>query len=276
MSLCSWLGKIFDKTTAVKVYIHKTPLYGQMGEHVTALQNALVSKGYAIKVDGHFGPQTKKAVMAFQKSFGSSGSGILGMLTLDKLGLKIGSKPVDVSGDYFGAPWIGADIDLLGRHETDKELNKRFVPEWALEGLPDYDKLWGNKYAWCSVLVNAKLRKVGIKGTNSAAAASWSKWGNECGFVFGAVLPIKHSSGGRHVCFFLYWIDEAKKIAATMDGNRGNMYCVAKTDLSGNGDYLVGGPRWPIHIPVGTKVSMADVLKKYPILKVGGVGGSTR
>ena len=106
--------------------------------------------------------------------------------------------------EWFGAPWVGANIDLLGRHETDPELNARYVPEWAKEGLPGYKTLAGNTHAWCSVRENADKRKVGVKGTNSAGAYSWSKWGRKSPFWFGCTLDIRHASGGRHVCDFLY------------------------------------------------------------------------
>lgn len=180
-------------------------------------------------------------------------------------------------GDYFGARWIGLDLDLLGRNETDPELNARYVPEWKNVGLPGYKTLIGNAHAWCAIRVSAVLRrsKVIVKGLN-AAAASLSNYGRKCPFWFGALLDIVHRGGGRHACFFLYWIDEKKKIAATMDGNRGNLFCVARTDLSGSGDTLKNGPRWPTLEPDGQLVSMADVLAKYPHLKVGSSGTGTR
>lgn len=176
--------------------------------------------------------------------------------------------------EYFGAPWVGANLDLLGLDETDTKLNARYVPEWKKEGL-NYKDLAGNRHAWCSVRSNADRRKVGVSTTDSAAASSWSKYGKKCPFWFGAALDIKHKSGGRHICDFLYWIDEKNKIAATLDGNRGNKFCIAKTDLSGSGDTLVAGPRWPKEVADGQLVSKADVLAKYPNLKVGSVGSGT-
>lgn len=177
----------------------------------------------------------------------------------------------------FNAPWVFANIDLLGLDETDPKLNARYVPEWKLEGLPSYTSLAGNSRAWCSLKVNADLRKVGVKGTNSAAASSWSKWGRKSPFWFGSILDISHQSGGRHVCFFLYWLDEKKGICATMDGNKSNKFCIAKTTLSAKADKLVTGPRWPIDQKDGYTVSMTEVLNRYPILKVGSnSNGSTR
>ena len=175
--------------------------------------------------------------------------------------------------EYFGAPWVGVDIDLLGRHESDAELNKRLAPHWKAVGLPGYKSLVGNKRAWCALRVDYAYMKVGIKGPGSAGAYKSSTFGQSCPFWFGALMPIKHRSGGRHTCFFLYWIDEAKKIAATLDGNRSNRFAVNVTNLSGQGDTLVGGPRGPKGWK-GVSVSKADVLAKYPMLKVGGHSGT--
>lgn len=195
---------------------------------------------------------------------------------LIQLGQKVVTEPKVETSDYFGAPWVGANIDLLGRSETDPELNARYVPEWKLEGLPGYKTLAGNRHAWCSLRENADKRKVGYKGTNSAGAASWSKWGKKCPFWFGATLDIKHAGGGRHVGDFLYWINEKKKIAAVLGGNQKNLFSIASTNLSGGKyDELVTGPRWPIDCPDGQIVSMKDVLDKYPHLKVTGKSGST-
>jgi hypothetical protein len=175
----------------------------------------------------------------------------------------------------LNAPWIFANIDLLGLDETDPKLNARYVPEWKLEGLPSYKTLVGNRHAWCSLKVNADLRKVGVKGTNSAAASSWSKWGRKSPFWFGSILDISHQSGGRHVCFFLYWLDEKKGICATQDGNKSNMFCIAQTTLSEKADKLVTGPRWPSDQPDGLILTMNEVLKAHPILKVGSISNTT-
>lgn len=194
--------------------------------------------------------------------------------------LALSDVPLPTKGDYFGAPWVGVRVDLLGRDETDAELAAWLVPEWKNVGLPGFKSLVSSSRAWCSILATKKFREVGIKSTNSAGASSWSKWGNQCAYWFGSVLPISHNKGkgGRHVCFFLYWENEAKKIAVTMDGNRSNKYAINLTDLSGKGDILVGGPRWSTQVADGKEVSKATVLAQYPFLKPGstGTGGTTR
>lgn len=178
---------------------------------------------------------------------------------------------------YFGAFWVGANIDLLGLHETDPSLVARYEPEWRLVGLSHYRGLAGSDRAWCSIRAIADRRKVGVnvKGL-TAAAKSHSTWGKKCPFWFGATLDIQHASGGRHVCDFLYWIDEARGECATLDGNKGNRFAVNKTILRKGYDQVVAGPRWPSEWPNGQLVSMAEVLKAYPYLKVTGARTSTR
>lgn len=232
-------------------------------DFIKKLQTEMNAKGERLTVDGDAGPKTRAALARFDVD--------LVLKPIEK------HSSVIHIGEDFGAPWVFANIDLLGLHETDPRLNERYVPEWKLEGLPGYKTLSGNTYAWCSVRANADRRKVGVQGTNSAAASSWSTWGKKCPFWFGAALDIKHKSGGRHICDFLYWYDFSKRIAATLDGNKGNKFCVALTDLSGSGDVLVTGPRWSRSVADGREVSMQEVLALYPFLKPGSsTGGTTR
>jgi hypothetical protein len=186
-----------------------------------------------------------------------------------KYGLAIDNTPNPAKGEFFGAPWMGLDNDLLGRDETDAELNARFVPGWKHSGLPGYKSLIGVRHAFCIMTTNYHLVRVGLKGTGSAGASSLSKLGKKCPFWFGAFLDILHKKGGRHACEFLYWIDEAKRICATRDANRSNKFDIFITDLSGKGDTLVSGPRWPMNHSDGQFVSKKDVLEKYPFFKVG-------
>lgn len=178
--------------------------------------------------------------------------------------------------EFFNAPDIFANIDLLNLPETDPRLNARIAPEWPLEGL-QYKDLIGNGHPWCMLDVNADLRKIGAKGTGSAAASSLSLWGYHCPYWFGCKFDIEHKSGHRHAARYLYTIDAAKHLYATLDGNRENRFGVNVTDLSGHGDRLVTGPRWSNEMPPGMFVSMIEVLARYPQLKPRGlsVGGST-
>ncbi len=58
---------------------------GDAGEAVKGVQNQLKAKGYAVTVDGQFGPGTEAAVMSFQRSQGQFEDGIVGMNTWNGL-----------------------------------------------------------------------------------------------------------------------------------------------------------------------------------------------
>jgi len=231
-------------------------------EGIKRLQSALNGMGNKLTVDGDYGPITEATTLGAIGHKGNTAPDI-------KPVPDVKPAPV-VAGGMFGAPWVFANIDLLGRSETDPELNARYVPEWKLDGLPGYKTLSGNSYAWCSVRENADKRKVGVRGTNSAGARSWSTWGKKCPFWFGATLDIQHPGGGRHVGDFLYWIDEKKNLAAILGGNQGNRFSVASVSLAPGHDKLVAGPRWSNDVSDGIFVSMSEVLKAHPYLKVGG------
>ena len=76
---------------------------GSTGSAVQQLQQALVSKGYSLSVDGNFGPMTKSAVMSFQSSVGITADGSVGPVTWGKLGTSSGS----VSGGSSSTSYPG-------------------------------------------------------------------------------------------------------------------------------------------------------------------------
>lgn len=65
----------------------------------------------------------------------------------------------------------------------------------------------GDDVAWCSAFANWCLSTAGVRGTHSAAAASWKEWGHEIKPTRGCIMTVhwkKHSprSTGNHVTFF--------------------------------------------------------------------------
>jgi len=179
---------------------------------------------------------------------------------------------------WYGAPWVRFGVPYRNLSETDPTLNKVLVPHWAKMGGLEYKTLSGNEHAWCSLFIDWSMTQAGHKGTGNAMASSWRTWGNKGDYWFGAVLGIRHASGGGHVTFFLYWVDKAKHLAACMGGNQGNHLNVTCYNLSGNHsgqDEVVNGPRWPAGVDSGKEVSKDDVLKAHPELRVGAGAGST-
>lgn len=61
---------------------------GDSGPRVKQLQTALYAAGAGLKIDGSFGPATKKAVIAHQKKIGVGATGVVGPFLWKALGLK--------------------------------------------------------------------------------------------------------------------------------------------------------------------------------------------
>lgn len=85
------VGGSFAADTAQAVFIPPWPIVkrGATGHPVRTLQWMLRQRGYAVTVDGIFGPQTEAAVKAFQRSRGLTADGIVGPVTWPKLAITI-------------------------------------------------------------------------------------------------------------------------------------------------------------------------------------------
>jgi murein L,D-transpeptidase YcbB/YkuD len=67
------------------VSIREKLVRGDEGEDVRVVQEALVEKGYRLKVNGRYGDSTEDAVRDFQRANGLSADGRVGPLTREKL-----------------------------------------------------------------------------------------------------------------------------------------------------------------------------------------------
>lgn len=161
--------------------------------------------------------------------------------------LQLQDAPKEPSGTVSPTPWVLQGIKMLGwtEDEYDKELVAFCWPN--TDDCRGLNSVRGSENAWCSGWVCGCLERAGIRGSRSGSADSYQKYGEECGFVFGAILPITHASGKHHVNFFLWWIDEKKTLAACLGGNQGNLVSIGAYDLSGKlgADRVVPSPRWP-------------------------------
>ena len=85
----------------------------------------------------------------------------------------------------------------LGVHETPGPVSTDRIIAYrrmaGLAGIRGDDGL----VPWCAIFVNAMLREVGLKGSGSAMARSFSHWGNDCPIgTPGAVTVISSPSRG--------------------------------------------------------------------------------
>jgi hypothetical protein len=158
----------------------------------------------------------------------------------------------------LGSPWMLFmwKYDGLNEAKASKEFAKRLWDNTSYDDGQDDQTLAGDKYAWCKATTNTAYAEAGvsIKGHLSAAAKDLQTFGRECGFIFGAGLPVRHKSKVNfHVNFFIAWKDKARKLAYCSGGNQGNKLCVVVYDFSGNDngkDEVYPSPRWPNDFPL--------------------------
>lgn len=133
LALCWWIGTgvsvegaappVAHHTTTAEVWLER----GDTGQQVTAVQQRLDGYGYAIAVDGWYGPQTEAVVTSWQRSNGLLIDGIVGPETWRSLSpavrfpsVQVTEPPIPqgVDGDCeswrplvtkYGMPWDGAE-----------------------------------------------------------------------------------------------------------------------------------------------------------------------
>jgi len=142
--------------------------------------------------------------------------------------------------------WMEIAEKEMGVREVRGGENKRIIEYHSATSLAAKE----DEIPWCASFVNWCLKSAGIKGTNSAAAASFIKWGTKLDQPkAGAITVIRQkfkggdkatgSASGNHVGFF-------KKI----EGGRiyllgGNQSDQVKVSSFGLGSYEVVAYRWP-------------------------------
>jgi len=229
---------------------------GSSGDEVKTLQNLLnqkvpVSKlphGRPLEIDRNFGADTEAAVMTFQSLHELTVNGEVGQQTWAALGVQFsgsGSQPTEPAAtspvNATDAPWMKIAHGEEGTSEIQgSKDNPRIVEYHATTTLHATD----DETAWCSSFVNWCLKKVGIRGTDNAAAASWLKWGRTCNAQPGAITVIfdpKHprESSGNHVSFL---VKETASDYILFGGNQSNQ--VKQTSFSKN-RWQLKGYRWP-------------------------------
>lgn len=90
---------------------------------------------------------------------------------------------------------------------------------------------------WCSSFVNWTMREAGFKGTDSAAAASWAKWGVKSEPVVGAVVMVLR--GGKSIGHVGFYLGEGKTPdrIKVLGGNQGDAVSIAEFPRSYVFDY---------------------------------------
>lgn len=199
-------------------------------------------------IDGNFGPATFKAIRAFQAQNGLSIDGIAGPQTWKCF------KQLQTGG-YCSAPplvlptpttstWIKIAKQELGQKEiAGSKHNPRILAYHVTTTL----KAANDETPWCSSFVNWVLKKAGITGTNSAAAASWLNWGKPTMTKVGAITVIRNKNAansnltysGNHVGFLL---KETATHYFLLGGNQSDQVKVSRYPKK---SWDLRGHRWP-------------------------------
>lgn len=115
---------------------------GSIGAGVREIQRLLGRAGYSVKVDGDFGPTTKKAVMAFQKAQGLKADGVVGPVTNSRLmkfkdpSENLGDEPVlELSETKSAAAGAGSGIGLAVVADKLNEVADKMVGNQTVETL---------------------------------------------------------------------------------------------------------------------------------------------
>lgn len=209
---------------------------------VKKLQTEMNSLGSNLTVDGVPGPVTQAELEKYD----------FVALDLSQVPDVEKNPPVPPPPNHgLQPPWVTQLLSRMGWTEFDHD--KEIAKDWKIVGLPQYTSVIGTVHAWCGLACAIALKACGLVYPKGAAGAqNWENFGEECNYVCGAFLPIRHAGGGRHITVFMYWVDEKHKIAACLGGNQSNGYRISEMNLSGNAsghDEVRTGPRWPKDYP---------------------------
>lgn len=92
-----------------------------------------------------------------------------------------------------------------------------------------HDDASSDETPWCSVFVNWCVERSGRRGTGSASARSWLRWGAALNRpIVGCVVVFSRPEAGRHAGHVAFYVsyDDAQGTINVLGGNQGDRVCV--------------------------------------------------
>ncbi len=189
---------------------------GKSGADVRTLQSLLNQRLQPVprlEISGRFDERTELFVRRFQSATGLESDGVCGRNTWNALSAPAMQTPAPAVPDDTAVqsdpPWMRIALREVGQREiAGAHHNPRIVEYHASTLL----RARTDEVPWCASFVNWCVREAGFKGTNSAAAASWARWGVPCEARRGAIAVIYNSTArnsslsttGHHVGFLMH------------------------------------------------------------------------
>ncbi len=222
---------------------------GSRGSEVKQLQtllNAKLKPTLKIAEDGVFGPSTDLLIKKFQAISNLGIDGVVGPITWAALTgkTKPNENPARIAPVTSSTPWMSyARNEIKQKEIKGAEHNPRIIAYHATTTL-NAEK---DETAWCSSFVNWSLKQAGIKGTGSAAAISWLKWGKSTNAKSGAITVIYNlkktnsslTTSGNHVGFL---VQETATHFVILGGNQSDQVKISYYQKS---TWNLKGYRWP-------------------------------
>lgn len=136
-------------------------------------------------------------------------------------------------------PWMNVARQYMGQREYANGSNPFIEACHATTTLGSAS----DDVPWCSSFVNRVMEDAGYKGTDSALADSWAKWGADVGSLNNArqgdIVVIHDKSGNEHVGFL---VRSGNGTITLLGGNQSNQVKESTFNLSSYNIYAIRRP----------------------------------
>ncbi len=185
-------------TTAITC---QTVRYGSRGPAVTTMQQRLVTLGYHVTIDGWFGNQTRRVVLAFQRSRGLYVDGLVGPRTHAALGDCLPAQTPTIATYHYPDPlverwhptalaagWAESDWPRLAciiegessgipTEKTGSYVGLLQISIWHWEAIQEVGGASAGPDSLLDPLFNLKVGRALYRTTISWGQSGWQSWG---------------------------------------------------------------------------------------------------